>query len=612
MARRRKPKQSDNIKYVLIGAAALIVLFLVFNVAPTGKFTVPATCEDTAGTDLIDTYSTEETCILTWTDAVPAVPATDAQCLDYAGNDITDGSVINNYPYDTLALCSNGEDTNSGDLSSSKTWHCEEMDTKYPLCCVDPYGNAIARYTDPVTEEETQYWAVDGSQCQVTWIPETDAVPAVPATCEDTVGTDLIDTYSTEETCILTWNAAYTINQPPTITAIDDISLVEGSTLPSITVDATDPNNDDTLTYSITVGISPLETQLLVPAFTLTIDSSSGAITGTLPDISQDTIYRVTVTVTDDATSPGSDSEYFDITVLSDADSDGVADGNDNCPNVANSDQANFDGDTLGDACDDDVDGDTVDNTLDNCPNVANSDQANFDGDTLGDACDDDVDGDGVDETDNADNCPNTTPGASVDEDGCSDSQLDDNADNDNDGVRNGDDLCQGTPSEVLSGTTNDDGVDDNVNSVGCPDTDGDDIYDNLDTVWSLTEDTPDATTEEEVQVISHSLENDGTFSMNLQAATTDTEALTSLTDSLVLVKVTYYDLQTNEEISSTIYTSQVSIGETSTEAFSISVPQTSTAVRYIATVNVWSGMIGTVNWQPYSEKIELRGEFHP
>ena len=437
MARRRKPKQSDNIKYVLIGAAALIVLFLVFNVAPTGKFTVPATCEDTAGTDLIDDYSTEDT-------------------------------------------------------------------------------------------------------------------------------------------CILTWNAAYTINQPPTITAIDDISLVEGSTLPSITVDATDPNNDDTLTYSITVGISPLETQLLVPAFTLTIDSSSGAITGTLPDISQDTIYRVTVTVTDDATSPGSDSEYFDITVLSDADSDGVADGNDNCPNVAN------------------------------------SDQANFDGDTLGDACDDDVDGDGVDETDNADNCPNTTPGASVDEDGCSDSQLDDNADNDNDGVRNGDDLCQGTPSEVLSGTTNDDGVDDNVNSVGCPDTDGDDIYDNLDTVWSLTEDTPDATTEEEVQVISHSLENDGTFSMNLQAATTDTEALTSLTDSLVLVKVTYYDLQTNEEISSTIYTSQVSIGETSTEAFSISVPQTSTAVRYIATVNVWSGMIGTVNWQPYSEKIELRGEFHP
>ena len=91
-----------------------------------------------------------------------------------------------------------------------------------------------------------------------------------------------------------------------------------------------------------------------------------------------------------------------------------------------------------------------------------------------------------------------------------------------------------------------------------------------------------------------------------------DDEELTSLTDSLVLVKVTYYDLQTNEEISSTIYTSQISIGETSVEAFSISVPASETAVRYIATVNIWSGMIGAADWQPYSEKIELRGEFHP
>lgn len=35
-----------------------------------------------------------------------------------------------------------------------------------------------------------------------------------------------------------------------------------------------------------------------------------------------------------------------------DADSDGVADASDNCPNIANTDQADADGDTLGDACD--------------------------------------------------------------------------------------------------------------------------------------------------------------------------------------------------------------------------------------------------------------------
>ena len=32
----------------------------------------------------------------------------------------------------------------------------------------------------------------------------------------------------------------------------------------------------------------------------------------------------------------------------------------------------------------------------DNCPNVTNTDQADLDGDGLGDACDDDIDGDGI------------------------------------------------------------------------------------------------------------------------------------------------------------------------------------------------------------------------
>ena len=40
-----------------------------------------------------------------------------------------------------------------------------------------------------------------------------------------------------------------------------------------------------------------------------------------------------------------------------DRDGDGVVDGDDNCPDVANADQANQDGDGLGDVCDDDADG---------------------------------------------------------------------------------------------------------------------------------------------------------------------------------------------------------------------------------------------------------------
>ena len=59
-----------------------------------------------------------------------------------------------------------------------------------------------------------------------------------------------------------------------------------------------------------------------------------------------------------------------------DTDSDGVADVNDNCPTVANSDQSDRqDGDELGDACD-------------NCPDNANSAQTDSDGDGQGDVCD--------------------------------------------------------------------------------------------------------------------------------------------------------------------------------------------------------------------------------
>jgi Tol biopolymer transport system component len=45
-----------------------------------------------------------------------------------------------------------------------------------------------------------------------------------------------------------------------------------------------------------------------------------------------------------------------------------------------------------------DTDGDGVNDPVDNCPSVVNADQANADGDGLGDACDPDRDGDGVDD----------------------------------------------------------------------------------------------------------------------------------------------------------------------------------------------------------------------
>ncbi|OWY71218.1 hypothetical protein B7486_11495 [cyanobacterium TDX16] len=133
-----------------------------------------------------------------------------------------------------------------------------------------------------------------------------------------------------------------------------------------------------------------------------------------------------------------------------DADADNVPDDCDNCLGITNFDQIDMDGDGAGDACDgcefdpnktepgvcgcgfpdSDPDNDLIAVCVDNCPDVANANQLDSDGDGLGDACD---------------GCPTdptrTVPGL------CGCNLADDPTDLDTDGVADCIDNCPGVPN---------------------------------------------------------------------------------------------------------------------------------------------------------------------
>ena len=130
-----------------------------------------------------------------------------------------------------------------------------------------------------------------------------------------------------------------------------------------------------------------------------------------------------------------------------DGDGDGRGDVCDNCPETANPDQQDSDGDGFGDVCDFDGDNDGVPDDEDNCPLVYNPDQTDSDGDGFGDVCDicpghDDAidqDADGV--PDGCDNCPEIANSDQADADGDGIGDVCDN-DADNDGIPDDEDNC--------------------------------------------------------------------------------------------------------------------------------------------------------------------------
>jgi len=137
-----------------------------------------------------------------------------------------------------------------------------------------------------------------------------------------------------------------------------------------------------------------------------------------------------------------------------------------------------------------DYDADGLTDGIDNCPRVANPEQTDSDGDLYGDACDDDDDGDGV--IDDYDDCSpgeidwNSAPNTDHDGDGCRD--VTEDLDDDEDGILDPYDQCPEGPVGWVSTIENDE------NQDGCEDldTDGDGYVDQLDKCPLIADDQSD------------------------------------------------------------------------------------------------------------------------
>ena len=167
-----------------------------------------------------------------------------------------------------------------------------------------------------------------------------------------------------------------------------------------------------------------------------------------------------------------------------DSDGDGFVDQLDKCPSISD-DQADLDGDGIGDACEDDTDGDGIFDNLDNCPydvfDWISEHEIDHDQDGCRDA-DRDLDDDGDNVLDLSDQCPrgeiNWNQSYDHDIDGCHDDFEDD--DDDSDGFLDSEDTCP-RGYVGLSGNGMDNDEDGCIDTTEDDDDDNDGVLDSVD-----------------------------------------------------------------------------------------------------------------------------------
>ncbi len=166
-----------------------------------------------------------------------------------------------------------------------------------------------------------------------------------------------------------------------------------------------------------------------------------------------------------------------------DNDNDNIG-ASDNCPEVYNPSQSDYDDDSFGDSCDEDDDADGISDVVDLCPRGdkgwISTSITDHDNDGCRDISLEDADDDNDGYSDLNDACPTGIVGAAndYDGDGCKNSE---DSDDDNDGILDGSDLCTPGNLDWSSGTVTDhdsDGCEDNGEDA---DDDNDGVVDQAD-----------------------------------------------------------------------------------------------------------------------------------
>ena len=459
----------------------------------------------TASIESNNTGNNDDSCSEIWTDAWQTISTTEDEVLRQVTIKLTNADASNAYDlylelYDT--------DNNPASANASEKFSTPIATSE--VVTISPNASEIEfEFTfdsNPVLEANTSYYvAIKESGTN----PLLTGSQMVYQSCDASTTGAANNNFGALYHSFVT-SPIFNVNNPPTDITLSPNSIMENNTIGQIvgSLSTTDPDADDSHDYAFIEGVGDTDNaDFEIEGNTLKASA--------IFDFETKNSYQVRIVTTDRQGRAFEKSIAIAILDDTDEDNDGFTDPNDNCPDMSNANQLDYDNDGIGDMCDDDDDNDGTPDTEDAFPLDENED-TDTDGDGTGDNADTDDDNDGTPDTEDAfpldknedtdtdgdgtgdnadtdddnDGTPDTEDAFPLDENEDTDTDGDGTGDNtdtddDNDGVQDVDDEFPKDPTEWsdvdLDGIGDNADTDDDNDGEQDVDTDGDGLGDNVD-----------------------------------------------------------------------------------------------------------------------------------